>query len=375
MTTHRKMIIVTDGFHDAHTAKTAICVIRYRPNEVVAVLDREVAGQSCQEVFHVGGKIPFVATLAEAPEANSLLIGIAPPGGKIPPHWRPFLLEAIGRGMTIISGLHDLLKEDDEFARAAAAAGAKLVDLRDNDEHDVNNRRGIRAECLRIHTIGNDCSIGKMVAAVEVADGLVRAGVDAQFVATGQTGIMVAGSGCPVDRVIADFVAGAAEKLVLANQRHEVIVVEGQGSLFHPRYSGVTLSLLHGLIPDGLILGYEMGRRVISDVNDFPLPTLEKTIEVYETMANLMHPCRVIGIFVNGQHFPNDDDVAAECEQIEKRLGLPACDVIRHGPGKLVEAVRKLKRNADCRSLLCRLFFEMLKSSRITADSTILPAV
>ncbi|MCC6127200.1 MAG: DUF1611 domain-containing protein [Pirellulales bacterium] len=344
MNTPRKMIIVTDGFHDLHTAKTAICVLRYRPAEVVAVLDREAAGQTCQELFRVGGDIPIVAALTEAPGANALLIGIAPPGGKIPPHWRPFLLEAIGRGMTLISGLHDLLKNDAEFVRAAAASGAKLVDLRENDEHDVNDRRGIRAECLRIHTIGTDCSVGKMVAAVEVADGLCRDGIDAQFVATGQTGIIVAGSGCPIDRVIADFVAGAAEKLVRANQHHEVIVVEGQGSLFHPRYSGVTLSLLHGLMPDGLILGYEMGRRVISDVNDFPLPTLEKAVEVYETMANIMNPCRVIGVFVNGQHFPHDDEVAAECERIEKRLGLPTCDVIRHGPGKLVEAVRKMKR-------------------------------
>jgi uncharacterized NAD-dependent epimerase/dehydratase family protein len=182
---------------------------------------------------------------------------------------------------------------------------------------------------------------------VEVADGLNRAGIDAQFVATGQTGIIVAGGGCPVDRVIADFVAGAAEKLVLANQHHEVIVVEGQGSLFHPRYSGVTLSLLHGLMPDGLILGYEMGRRTVFDLTDCILPSLEKTVEVYETMANLMHPCRVIGIFVNGQHFPNDDDVSAECERVEKSLGLPACDVIRHGPEKLVAAVRKMKQERE----------------------------
>jgi uncharacterized NAD-dependent epimerase/dehydratase family protein len=240
------MIIVTEGFHDAHTAKTAICTLRYRSEEVVAVLDREIAGKTCQEVFHVGGEIPLVASLKDAPQANTLLIGIAPPGGKIPPPWRPILLEAIARGMTLLSGLHDFLKHDAEFVRAAALSGATLVDLRDNDEHDVNKRHGLRADCLRIHTVGTDCSIGKMVAAVEVADGLRRAGVDAQFVATGQTGIVVAGGGCAVDRVIADFVAGAAEKLVLANQHHEVIVVEGQGSLFHPRYSGVTLSLLHG---------------------------------------------------------------------------------------------------------------------------------
>ena len=142
--------------------------------------------------------------------------------------------------------------------------------MRGNDERDVANRQGLRAGCLRIHTIANDCSCGKMVASVEVAAGLNRAGVDAAFVATGQTGILVAGSGCPVDRVISDFVSGAAEKLVLANQHHEVIVVEGQGSLFHPRYSCVTLGLLHGLMPDGLILCYEMGRQAFYGMEPFP---------------------------------------------------------------------------------------------------------
>jgi uncharacterized NAD-dependent epimerase/dehydratase family protein len=182
-----------------------------------------------------------------------------------------------------------------------------------------------------------------MVTSVEVADGLCRAGVDAAFVATGQTGILVAGSGCPIDRVISDFVAGAAEKLVLANQHHDAIVVEGQGSLFHPRYSCVTLGLLHGLMPDGLILCYEMDRQVIYGMEDVPLPQLERVIEFYEAAANIMHPCRVIGVAVNGQKFA-DDAVAAECEQVSRRLGLPACDVIRQGPDKLVEAVIRLRR-------------------------------
>jgi uncharacterized NAD-dependent epimerase/dehydratase family protein len=242
----RRMVILTDGYTDSHTAKTAICVIRYRPEEVVAVFDRTAAGKTCAEVFGVGGSIPVVASLADAREANMLLLGIAPPGGKIPRSWRAIVLDAIERGMTVVSGLHELLREDAEFSRVAARCGAELIDLRDNRERDVAQRKGIRAECVRIHTVGNDCGCGKMVAAVEVARGLRAAGVDAAFVATGQTGIMIAGGGCPIDHVIADFVNGAAEKLVLANQHHEVIVVEGQGSLFHPRYSGVTLGLLHG---------------------------------------------------------------------------------------------------------------------------------
>lgn len=339
----RRMVILTDGHNDLHSAKTAICVIRYRPEEVAAVLDGQSAGKTCADLYDVGGDIPVVASLADAPDANTLLVGIAPPGGKIPEHWHPIVLEAIGRGMTVVSGLHDFLKHDAEFVAAAERHGARLVDLRDNDEHDVSSRQGIRQDCLRLHTIANDCSCGKMVTAVEIADGLTRAGVDTAFVATGQTGIMVAGGGIAVDRVISDFVAGAAEKLVLANQHHDAVVVEGQGSLFHPRYSGVTLSLLHGAMPDGLIYCYEIGRQAIFDLEDVFLPPHSKVIEYYEATANIMHPCRVIGVAVNGQRCSSEDEVTAECERVERELGLPTCDVIRHGPGKLVEAALKLK--------------------------------
>lgn len=340
--TLRRIIVLTDGYTDSHTAKTAICVIRYRPQEVVALLDKPAAGKTCQEVIGTGGAIPVVAALADAPEADTLLIGIAPPGGKIPKVWRPIVLEAIARGMNIVSGLHDLLKDDAEFVAAAAKHGVQLVDVRDNNERDVANRVGIREECLRLHTIANDCSCGKMVTAVEVVEGLKRRGRDAKFVATGQTGIMVEGDGIPVDRVISDFVNGAAEKLVLANQHHEVIVIEGQGSLFHPRYSCVTLGLLHGAMPDGLIACYEMGRTKVQGMK-VDLPSLERVIEVYEMTAGIMHPCRVIGVAVNGRAF-NDEQVAAECEDVTRRTGLPACDVYRHGPDKLVEAVLAMKK-------------------------------
>ena len=148
--------------------------------------------------------------------------------------------------------------------------------------------------------------------------------------ATGQTGILVAGSGCPIDRVIADFVSGAAEKLVLANQEHEVMLIEGQGSLFHPRYSGVTLGLLHGVMPHGLIVCFEMGRQAVEGMEDVPLPPLEQLLSFYTAAANVMHPCRVIGLAVNGRRY-GDDEVAAECRRLEDRYHLPACDVLRHG--------------------------------------------
>ncbi|MGQ9575719.1 MAG: DUF1611 domain-containing protein [Thermoguttaceae bacterium] len=340
----RRLIILIDGYHDPHTAKTAINVIRYKSEQVAAVLDRQAAGRSSQELLGVGGPIPVVGSLADSPEANALLIGIAPPGGRIPPPWRAIILEAIGRKLDVISGLHEFLRDDPEFAEAARRHGVRLIDLRASDQRDVANRQGIRAGCLRIHTVANDCSVGKMVAAVEVAAGLRRRGVDAKFVATGQTGILIEGDGIAVDRVIADFVAGAAEKLVLANQHHEVLVIEGQGSLFHPRYSGVTLSLLHGCMPDGLILCYQMGRTAIHGMEEILLAPLERVREFYEAAANIVHPCQAIGVAINGNGF-SDPQVAAERQAVRQRLGLPACDVLRHGPDELVEAVLALKRN------------------------------
>ncbi len=337
------MIVLTDGYNDWHTAKTAVCVIRYRPEQVVAVLDRDGAGKTCQEVLQIGGDIPVVGSVADAPGANALLIGIAPPGGKLPKPWRPIVLEAIREKLDVISGMHEFLNDDPEFSAAAREHDVRLIDVRMTDECDVAERQGIREGCLRIQTIANDCSCGKMVAAVEVVEGLKRAGTDAKFVATGQTGILVEGDGCPVDRVICDFLNGAAERLVLANQHHEVIVIEGQGSLFSPRYSCVTLGLLHGAMPDGLVACYEMGRTMIEGMEPYPLPSLERLIEYYEASANVMHPCRVIGVSINTRK-SSEEEGAAECERVRREFGLPACDVIRHGPEELVQAVLELKR-------------------------------
>jgi uncharacterized NAD-dependent epimerase/dehydratase family protein len=344
--TQRRLILLTDGYNDWHTAKTAVCMIRYRPEQVVAVFDRAGAGKTSQEVLRIGGDIPVIGSIADAPQASGLLIGIAPPGGKLPPAWRPIVLDAIARKLDVISGMHEFLNDDPEFAEAARKHGTRLVDVRRTDERDVAHREGIREECLRIQTVANDCSCGKMLTAVEVVQGLQRAGVDAKFVATGQTGILVEGDGCPVDRVICDFLNGAAERLVLANQHHDVIVIEGQGSLFHPRYSNVTLGLLHGALPDGLIAGYEMGRTAVAGMERFPLPSLERLIEYYEASARVMHPCRVIGIAINSSKF-SDEEAAEERERVRRRLGLPVCDPIRHGPDELVQAVLDLKRELN----------------------------
>ncbi|MGI9427510.1 MAG: DUF1611 domain-containing protein, partial [Bythopirellula sp.] len=240
----RRLIILTEGHTEPITAKTAASVLRYKPEEVLALLDTTQTGKTAQELLGVGGNIPIVGNLDTVPDANALMLGIAPPGGRIPESWRPVILGAIARGMDVVSGLHDFLVADAEFSQAAAEKGVQLIDVRQNNERDVANRQNIRPECLRIHTVGQDCSLGKMLVALELSNALQRGGHDCKFVATGQTGILIEGDGAPIDCVVADFVSGAVEKLILANQQHEILLVEGQGSLAHPRYSGVTLSLL-----------------------------------------------------------------------------------------------------------------------------------
>jgi uncharacterized NAD-dependent epimerase/dehydratase family protein len=339
----RRLIVLTEGYSNPINAKTAVSVIRYRPGEVVAVLDSGSAGKTAQQILNIGGDIPVVASIDQAPPADTLLVGIAPQGGKLPGVMRKAVLAALERGMTVESGLHEFLGEDPEFAAAATKSGSKIIDVRRNRERDVATRTGIDERCLRIHTVGNDCCVGKMVVSIEIADALKAKGHDAVFVATGQTGIMIAGSGCPVDCVVSDFINGAVEKLVLANQQHEIMVIEGQGSLAHPAYSAVTLGLLHGCVPDGLIVCYEVGRKHVNGLEHIELKSLEEMIRANEAMANLMHPCRVIGIAMNSR-LCTPEQAEAEREQVRSRLGLPVCDVYRHGAGELADAALRLQR-------------------------------
>jgi len=342
---NRRIIILTEGHTNPHTAKTASCMLRYRGEQVVALLDSTQAGRNSGELLGVG-RFPVVGNLNEAPAADTLLLGIAPPGGKIPAAWRPIIRQAIERGMHIWSGLHDFVSDDPEFSRLASDHGSRLIDVRKNDEHDIARRRGLRPDCLRVHTVGHDCSIGKMVASVEISLALQRRGRDAKFIATGQTGIMVEGDGCPIDCVVADFVAGAAEKLVLKNQHHEILVIEGQGSLVHPSYSGVTLGLMHGCAPHALILVYEVGRTVVTGVEHVSIPSLARIKQMNEIMSNANSRCEVIGIAMNSRKL-NEADAETERQRVRDEFGLPVCDVIRHGPDELVDAVLKFQARDD----------------------------
>lgn len=310
---------------------------------MVAVLDSTRAGETAGALLGAGGDTPVVGSLAETNGGNTLLIGVAPTGGKLPPAMRRHVLEAIEQGWTVETGLHDFLCEDPEFAKAAAASGAVLKDYRKNTEHEVARREGLRQECLRLHTVGHDCSVGKMATAIELARGLKAAGVDAKFVATGQTGMMIEGDGLPIDAVVADFISGAAEKLVLQNQHHEVVVVEGQGSVTHPCYSGVTLGLLHGSAPHGVVFCYEMGRTTVHGLEHVALPPLDRSIEL--ALANAVPPCELVGIAINGRN-ASDAEYAEEKARMAETHGVPTVDVFREGADALVKAAIQLRKSA-----------------------------
>lgn len=336
------MVILTEGRTTTFYAKTAMSLVKYRSSEVLALLDSTQAGQTSGKLLGLGRDIPVVASLDDVDSPDSLVLGIAPPGGKVPPEWRSIIVEAIERGLDIVSGLHEFLSDDAELSGLATKHGVRIVDVRKNSEDTPSDCVEFRPGCLRIHTVGHDCTVGKMVASLEIQLGLVKRGIDAHFVATGQTGIMVSGEGCPIDCVVSDFVNGAAERLVLRSQHHDVLLIEGQGSVVHPRFSGVTLGLLHGCAPQGLILCYEVGRETVKGLDHVRIEPLAKLRDIYETIGSVRYPCKVIGVAMNSRSV-DEDAAERERARVEAELGVPACDVYRHGPDVLVDAVLALR--------------------------------
>ncbi|TVQ01550.1 MAG: DUF1611 domain-containing protein [Planctomycetaceae bacterium] len=340
---HRSIVLLTEGFTTPFLAKTAINLLKYRSDDIAALVERGSSVKTTGELLGVGDSVPVIDRLSAVARADALYVGIAPPGGKLPEAWRPIILEAIARRLDIVSGLHEFLVDDPEYVAAARTHGARLIDVRRNRFKATGTGKNFRPGCVRVHTVGHDCSIGKMVASLEVQLGLVAAGHDAAFLATGQTGIMISGRGVPIDCVVSDFVSGAAEQLVAEHEQHDYLLVEGQGSLTHPAFSAVTLGLLHGCAPDGLIFCYEAGRKVVKGFDPIPIPDLEKQLDFFLAAANFRHPCRLIGVAINSRTW-TPDEAAQEVERAERRFGVPACDVYRHGPDKLVDATIRLRQ-------------------------------
>ena len=290
----KRYVILCEGGFAEHDAKTATGVLRYAPDPVVAVIDSTRAGSTVRD--HVPGldlDVPVVASLDEAMagEPDTLLIGIAPAGGKLPAPWRATILQAIERGLDVESGLHDFISDDTEFAEAAMRTGAELRDLRRPPAGlDVPSGANLTVDATTVSTVGTDCALGKMTVCLELDLEARRRGLASVFVPTGQTGIAIAGWGIAVDEVVSDYVAGATERLVVEGAERggpgALLWIEGQGSINHPLYSGVTLGLLHGAAPHVMLLVHEPGRTHLDMPDGPPVPPLPQLIEDYARIAS-----------------------------------------------------------------------------------------
>jgi uncharacterized NAD-dependent epimerase/dehydratase family protein len=340
-----KLAIFAEGLFAAHNGKTAHGVIRYGTRDVVAVIDSTQAGHSASEVVPFSLRpVPIVATLKEAIAlgATALLVGVAPTGGKLDPGWRTVLLEAIAAGLSVEAGLHTQLSEDPELRRAATRAGVALRDLRAAPA-DLTVPEGpySRPDSVRVvHSVGSDTVIGKKVVTLELDRAARERGERSVYVPTGQTGVAIAGWGIAVDHVISDYVAGAGERLVREGAtRGDLLFVEGQGGLFHPAYSGVTLGLLHGSAPDLLVLVHKAGATALRNYPDLPIPPLPELIAAYERVAAPVRPARVAAVALNTADLSSNDEAQAAIAAAESETGLVADDVVRFGAERLLDAV------------------------------------
>ena len=336
-----RIAILAEGSFGVLESKTATVLVRYLAENVVAIIDSTQAGRDVSEVIGIGEGIPVVRDLGEAMrfQPTMLAIGIAPPGGELPRAWRAVLGEAIAAGLHVMSGLHRFLSEDAAFAALAARHNVVLWDARKPPANlPVATCKAAEVESTVILTVGSDCRVGKMLSGIEITNAARARGLNAEFCPTGQNGIMVWGWGIAIDAVISDFTAGAAEQIVLEGARnHEVLLVEGQGSLVHPGYSGVTLSLLHGSMPDAMIFCHQPSRTTVARYT-VPLPSLSEMIAQYEMMAAPIKPAKVIGLALNCFDLSEADALAA-IATAEAETGLPATDVVRFGAEKLVDAI------------------------------------
>ena len=347
----RRIAILAEGAFEWHYGKTATGVIRYGKDMVVAVIDSTKAGQDVAQALggaSFGHGIPVVRDIREALtyRPDSLLIGIAPMGGALPPAWRWQLLTAIEAGLDIISGLHFFISDDEELRTAAAKRGVTIWDVRRPPEKNrvaqyIPHRPGSHTVLL----VGSDCATGKMTAALELDREARRRGMSSAFVATGQTGIIISGNGLPVDRIISDFVAGMVEEMVLDfTNKYDWVFVEGQGALNHPGYSPVTLGLIHGSMPDAMIFSHIAGATTIEGYDHCPLPSLSRMIQFNEDTVSWVRPerpCKVAGLALVTHHL-SEQAARDAVKQAEDETGLPATDVLRFGAGVLMDALSKL---------------------------------
>jgi uncharacterized NAD-dependent epimerase/dehydratase family protein len=343
--TSERMAILADGSFGVLESKLATALLRYRAEHVACVIDAENAGRDAADVVGVGQGVPVVADLQAAMTYSPTLLtlGIAPPGGGLPVGWRTAIARALSSGLHVMSGLHQFLADDAEFAALAEASDCGIWDVRRSPENlPIGTRRALDVSAHRVLTVGSDCRTGKMVTSLQLLEGAQTRGWNAAFCATGQIGMMIAGSGIAVDAVVSDFIAGATEELVLERAHATAadwLFVEGQGALTHPAYSGVTLGLLHGCIPDAMILCHQPSRARIAR-QTLDIPSLRRVVAINEEAASWMCPAPVLGVALNTFDL-SDADAKAAVQAVAGETGLPTTDTVRFGVEPLLDALEE----------------------------------
>ena len=341
MSEKRYLILAEGRSADPHYGKTARGVLKYGREPVVAILDSTRSGET-----HDG--IPVVATVDEAMPLGptTALVGVATQGGRFPPAWRELLKDSIASGLDLESGLHEFVSDDDELQELADRHGVELRDLRrPPDGLNVPTGANLEVPATIVLTVGSDCAIGKMTVSLELDNAARARGIASRFVPTGQTGIAIAGWGISVDAVVSDFIAGAAETLVVEGYERggtELLWVEGQGSVVHPAYSGVTLGLIHGSVPHLYVLCHKAGTTEVDGYPGHPLPPLPELVELHERLSLPLRPARVACLAVNTRDLP-EDEARTAVEAAEAETGLPADDPVRFGADRLLDAVLAAK--------------------------------
>jgi len=337
----KKYLILAEAFsHDPHYGKTLRGVMRYRRESVVAILDTQRAGQSDDGV-------PIVADADEAMqyEPDTALVGVVTQGGHFPGDWQELLKSCVREGLDVENGLHVRLHDIPGLPELAREHGVELRDLRE-PPGDLSTATGanLDVDATIVLTVGSDCAIGKMTATCELDLEARKRGLRSVFVPTGQTGIAIAGWGIAVDAVVSDFLAGAAERLVVEGAtRGDLLWVEGQGAILHPIYSGVTVGLIHGSAPHLYVLCHELGRTVTEgDPTQSPLPSLSELIDLHERMSLKKRPAKVVAISINTST-ASEDEARAAIAIAEQETGLPADDPVRFGAEKLLDGVLKAR--------------------------------
>lgn len=339
---NQQIIIYAQGAFAGTSAKTALGVIKYGITDVVAIVDKSLAGKTADEIYTGLDKIPIFATIEEAkekyPKTEALIIGIAPPGGRLPKSWLEDMKIALNLNLNLVNGLHDFFTNIPELKKLADEKGLFIWDARKpKDSYELAEGKLTAYPNNVILTVGTDGCVGKKTVSIELHRAAVKKGLASKFIPTGQTGMMISGEGIAIDAIIGDFMAGAIEEEVFkaVSSNHDYIFVEGQGSIIHPAWSSVTLALIHGSLPQKMVLCHKCGLEKLrnTELKIGPIPDL---IKMYENVSHPIRKSKVVCIALNTSSL-SKDEAKKEIKKLEDETGLVVDDPFRFGADKLLE--------------------------------------